>query len=183
MENITQLLNLSRNELAEEELYRSIYHELKKLARSQLNKFGHRSLDTTELVHEAYMKLSSKNEWNDRSHFFAVSAIAMRHILVNIANKESAQKRNIHVDELKLFMGQTSLSELHHNIIGIDRALNQLELISSRACRILEFRIFVGLTVEEIAELLDISVATVKRDWALAKTWLYEHLNEHYDHQ
>jgi len=139
--NITQLLNLSRSELAEEELYRSIYHELKRLARSQLRKFSYRSLETTELVHEAYMKLLNKANWKDRSHFFAVSAVAMRHILVNIAEKESAQKRNIHPDELKLFMGQSDLNELHHNIIGIDQALNKLELISERACRILEFRI------------------------------------------
>jgi len=180
--NITQLLNLTRNELVEEELYRAIYHELKQRARAQLRKFSHRSLETTELVHEAYLKLSEKTDWNDRAHFFAVSAIAMRHILVNIANKEKAQKRNIAMDELKLFMGQADLHELHQNIIGIDQALNQLEQVSERACRILEFRIFVGLNIEEIADILDISVATVKRDWTLAKSWLYEHMKEQYDH-
>lgn len=180
--NITQLLNLSRDEIAEEELYRSIYFELKKLARGQLRKFGQPSLDTTELVHEAYLKLLNTKDWKDRSHFFAVSAIAMRHILVNIANKENAQKRNIDANELKLLMGNNNLDELHQNIIGIDRALNKLEQISERACRVSEFRIFVGLNLEEIADVLDVSLATVKRDWTLAKTWLYDNLKDEYEH-
>jgi len=181
--NITTLLNLSYEKFTEEELYQAVYSELKKMARRQLNKFGHKApLDTTELVHETYLKLQNKEHWNNRAHFYGVAAIAMRHILVNLAKMEKTKKRDIAPEELLLLLNNTS-KDIYTNVLSIDKALQELELINPRAVRIIEFKIFVGLKADEISEILDTSVATIKRDWSFAKTWLYQFLKDAYDHQ
>lgn len=156
-----------------------VYTELHRIAHRQLagEDAGH-TLGTTALVHEAYMKLAELNriQWQDRAHFFALSARLMRQILIDYATKRKAKKRGgggrrVTLDNVKL-MSDDRVEDL----LSLDQALTRLEAQDERMCRVVEYRFFGGLNIAETGEVLGVSVATVKRDWELARAWLSREL-------
>ena len=155
-----------------------VYDELKRLAASYLRseRAGH-TLQTTGLVHEAYVKLVGQRQtsWQNRSHFFGIAAQAMRQILVDHARRRRAQKRDggkaVTLDE-----NAAGVTADLDDILGVDEALERLAALDERQMRIVELRYFAGLSIEETAETLGISPATVKRDWLSAKAWLQREL-------
>ena len=158
-----------------------IYGELRKLASSYLRKErGNHTLQPTALVHEAYMKLIDQTQvkWQNRAHFFGIAAQVMRRILLDYARKHKAEKRggageNVALDENLIIIQSEKSAEL----IALDEALDNLAKIDEMKAKIVELRYFGGLSVEETAEVLDVSVITVKRHWKMAKAWLYGQLS------
>jgi len=156
-----------------------VYAELKQLAAGYLRaERADHTLQTTGLVHEAYLKLvdQRRTTWQNRSHFFGIAAQAMRRILVDHARKRRAAKRDAGRavtldDEL---VGVPSDTE---EVLAVDQALERLAMLDPRQSRIVELRYFAGLSVEEVGEALEISPATVKRDWTSAKAWLQRELS------
>jgi RNA polymerase sigma-70 factor, ECF subfamily len=158
-----------------------VYDELRRLANSYLRREreGH-TLQPTALVHEAYLRLIGQKpiDWQNRAHFFGVSARLMREILIEHARAKNRQKRGgefktiIALDEAVSFNSENQL-----DVLAIDEALTKLETLDGRQARIVEMKFFGGLNVEEIGEVLDISPATVKREWSTAKLLLYKMLN------
>ena len=155
-----------------------IYGELRRLARCYLRRErpGH-TLQTTDLVHEAYLKLIDQEHqhWQNRAHFFAISAQLMRRILVDYARAHRAAKRG--GAHLKLTLDEVDeaadlCSRNNADLIGLDEALNELSALDPQQSRVVELRIFGGLTVEETAKVLNISPRTVKREWSMARAWL-----------
>lgn len=159
-----------------------VYDELLQIARLRLTKLRPGdTLDTRALVHEAYLKLvdMTRVDWQERAHFYAVASQAMRYILVNYAIKRSAKKRG--GDAVKKTLdstGQIPVEEIATGVIDIDNALKRLAELDERQSLIVECRFFGGLTVEETAEALSISSATVKRDWRKARAWLFGELKD-----
>lgn len=162
-----------------EELFSAAYAELHSLAHDQRRRWsGQETLSTTALVHEAYVKLSQQEpaRWRDQAHFFRVAARAMRHILINYAQRSRAAKRgggSEHVPAEKAPLIQESRIE---ELLALNEALTRLERLSPRQARVVECRFFAGLSVEETAEALGVSPSTVMRDWRLGKAWLYRRL-------
>lgn len=169
----------SGNREIADEILPLVYHELRKLAAQYLRKERpDHTLQPTALVHEAYLKLVDISEvnWQDRMHFFAVSSQIMRNILVDHARARLSEKRGggiqkIELDEAISFSNSSSV-----NLIELDDALKHLAEFDEQQCKIVELRFFGGLTIEEIARVLNISPATVKRDWVMAKAWLHKTL-------
>jgi len=158
-----------------DELLPLVYAELKQIAAAYLrNERANRTLQTTALVHEAYLRLAAYRQprFENRKHFFAVAAQAVRRILVDQARSRGADKRDPTVS-LQLAMPAGADVDL----LDLDRALDRLEADDPEKVRIVELRYFAGLTVIETAELTGRSPATVKRDWAIAKAWLFRALN------
>jgi RNA polymerase sigma-70 factor, ECF subfamily len=155
-----------------------VYNELRTLARRYLRgeRPGH-SLQTTALVNEAYIRLvdCSRLKWNDRTHFFAVSARVMRRILVDHARRQNLKRgerlAHISFDEAAVVSGERPV-----NFLALDEALDALSKFDARKAQIVELRYFGGLSMDEIAEALHVSCVTVKRDWATAKAWLYREM-------
>ena len=164
-----------------DELLKLVYDELRKIAARYLGKerSGH-TLQPTALVHEAYMRLIdiSDLDWKDRAHFFAVAANVMRHILVDHARARLTEKRGGHFQRISLETAVNVLSEPSLDVLAVDDAMRELAEFDKRQCKIIELRFFGGLTIEETAAVLDISAATVKREWILAKAWLFRRLNQ-----
>lgn len=150
-----------------------VYNELRYLAASFLNRENAVSIQTTELVHEAYFKLTNQREvdWENRGQFFAIAAQAMRRILIDAARERKSLKRD--AEKISLDDAPTVSFELNQNLLELDYALNELERFDAEQCRLVELRYFAGLTIEETAEVLKVSPATVKREWTIARTWLY----------
>lgn len=167
-------------------LYESIHEELRRRARQQRKRWnGEPTLQTTALAHEAYLKLVAAEEqsWETRSHFLAVAAKAMRHILIDRARRKTAQKRGgekppLSLEELRETLGrEVAMSEEDAEaFVLLEDALSRLEQAHPRAARGVECRFFSGMTIEETAEALGVSTATVSRDWKQAKTWLYREM-------
>jgi len=174
---VTQLLALwSRGDaVARDALIPLVYDELHRLAKHFLSRQrpGH-TLQSTALVHEAYLRLvgPSPVHFADRAHFFAVAARVMRHILVDHARMRGAARRG--GDSLTMVLDEAvAMSpEREVNVVALDDALNQLATLDARQATIVEMRFFGGLSIEETATALDLSPATVKRDWVVAKTWI-----------
>lgn len=156
----------------------AVYDHLRGLARGQRRRLADRSLlATTELVHEAYLKLfPAGTEWADRGHFFATAARAMRQILINAAEAKRAAKRGGGHPHVELADGDLVADGAVEDLLALDQALRRLEQRSERQARVVECRFFAGLEVEETAAALDVSPATVKRDWRLARAWLFREL-------
>jgi RNA polymerase sigma-70 factor (ECF subfamily) len=156
-----------------------VYGDLRRLARAQLRRLhpGH-SLDTTGLVHEAYLKLvdQSRVSWNDRGHFFAVSATAMRQILVDHARHRARLKRGGEAPHTALDDAQAAVAADAERLLQIDLALDKLAAVDERLVRVFECRYFGGLSEAETAEALSMSLRTVQRDWLKAKAWLRDAL-------
>ena len=162
------------------DLFPLVYNELRGLARRELGKErpGH-TLNTTALVHEAYIKLVKSppvGEWSGRKHFFLVSARAIRQILVNYARNRNARKRGENTESVSFDEGIYLSEEKAGDLIGLDEALDKLEKRNDRQSRVVECRYFGGYGIEETAEILNISPATVKRDWISARAWLYSQM-------
>jgi RNA polymerase sigma-70 factor (ECF subfamily) len=165
------------NQQALDELTPLVYRELRQLAASYLRKerLGH-TLQPTALVHEAYMRLvdQSNPTWQSRSHFFGVAARLMRQILVDHARRKHAGKRagiKVPLDEAVSFQQEQS-----RDLMALDRCLTALEKIDPRKCKAVELRYFGGLSMEEIAQTLDVSPITVRRDLRMAEAWLHQEM-------
>jgi RNA polymerase sigma-70 factor (ECF subfamily) len=166
-----------RKEDAAPELFALLYNDLRRVAQHYLQ--GERSdhtLQATALVHEAYIRLVGEKDWRNRAHFFAIASSAMRRILVDHARSKHAAKRPGSQQKVSLDDALLLTEERSAEILSLDCALERLSKIDARQARIVELRYFGGLTAEETAEALDVSVITVQRDWAVAKAWLYAEL-------
>ena len=157
-----------------------VYEELHRLARHYMRRerSGH-SLQATALVNEAYMRLAdySRTQWQDRAHFFAVSAQVMRRILVDHARRHNVKRgRGIQHVPLEDVVVVAPGEDAETDLVALDEALIGLMRIDPRKAQIVEMRFFGGLTVEEIGEVLKVSTGTIKRDWRAAKVWLYHEL-------
>ena len=159
-----------------------MYDELRKLARARLarERQPHQTLQPTALVHEAYLRLMKDNpeRWQNRAHFCAIAAHSMRQILIEKARARGALKRGGAQPRVTLDESLVAGAEPSVDLIALDRALERLEAIDPEQARLVELRFFGGLTVEETAEALDISPATVKRHWTVARAWLARELGD-----
>jgi RNA polymerase sigma factor (TIGR02999 family) len=157
-----------------------VYDELRRLAHNHLNRerSGH-TLQSTALVNEAYMRLVRQDlEINNRAHFFAVSSHLMRQILVDYARRHRAVKRGDGLDKLTLNEAAALLpGKSNFDVLALDEALNELGQMDPQQARVVELRFFGGLSIEETADVVGISRATVKRDWATARAWLHRELS------
>ena len=167
------------DERAAELLSPLLYQELRRLARSYMKRErpGH-TLQSTALVHEAYLRLVDQRvEWKSRAHFFGIAAQIMRRILVDHAKKNSAKKRGAGAQVLSLDEPLAISKEPRKDLIALDEALGRLAKSDPQRGRIVELRFFAGLSNEESARVLDISPATVQRQWAGARAWLYHEMS------
>lgn len=166
---------------ARDALFPLVYEELRRIARRQLRRErdGH-TLDTTGLVHEAYLKLvdQTRAEFADRSHFYAVAASAMRQVLVDYARRYRADKRGGAPQRVSLTDAMLVAEERADTLVALDDALRQLEGVDERLSRVVECRFFAGLTEEETAQVLGVTARTVRRDWTKAKGWLHRTLGQ-----
>ncbi|MGE0555002.1 MAG: sigma-70 family RNA polymerase sigma factor [Gemmatimonadales bacterium] len=182
-ESITHLLAAVRagDRGSLDRLFELVYEDLKRRARYQLAGDAH-TLDTTALVHEAYVKLTSgaSPAWEDRTHFFRVAARAMRHILIDRARHHLAERRgggapHVALDDAELAVPSPDLAA--ETLMALDDALSRLAEQSPRLAQVVELRFFGGLSVEETASTLGVGERTVKRDWRLARAFLEEALS------
>lgn len=167
-----------------EKLMPLVYAELRRLARRYMNRQRpDHTLQTTALVNEAYLRLidSSRVQWQDRAHFFAVSAQLMRRILVDFARAQGNLKRGGGAQQLSLDQAMEISAERGPDLIALDDALNTLAAMNPRQSQIVELRYFGGLSEEETAEALKVSTRTVRRHWSLARAWLYRELSREDD--
>ncbi len=159
-----------------DELMPLVYDELRRLAGNYLRRErpGH-TLQPTALVHEAYMRMvdQTRVQWQNRAHFFGVAAQMMRRILVDHARANAAEKRGGELQKIALDENIDVSGESDKNLVALDDALNRLAELDPQKSRIVELRFFGGLTAEETAEAMGVSVPTVKRQWRMAKAWLY----------
>jgi RNA polymerase sigma factor (TIGR02999 family) len=179
---VTQILVELRqgNREAEERLIPLVYDELRRIAAIHLrHEARQHSLQPTALVHEAYLRLTRIQEidWQSRSHFFAVSATLMRRILVDHARAGRAHKRGDGWDAVSLNEALLPAPERGPEILALDDALKELALLDERQSKIVEMRFFAGMSEEEIGGVLGVSARTVKRDWRVAKAWLFKELS------
>jgi RNA polymerase sigma-70 factor, ECF subfamily len=169
----------SGNQQAAGRLMDLVYRELHGMAlREMRGEHGEHTLQATALVHEVYLRLCGAEpvDWKNRSHFFAVAARQLRRVLVDHARRVHSEKRGggqIHAELLESQVGKWQLDE---RLLAVDEALGRLEALDERAAKVVELRFFGGLTETESAEALDISVATLKRDWDFARSWLASQL-------
>lgn len=151
------------------------YAELRRIAHHHLRREreGH-TIDTTALVHEAYLRLAPLDsmEWQGRTHFLAMAARAMRRVLVDYAKQRGAQKRGGGRSRVELEPWMVMVDDRGQDLLALDDALERLANLDERQCRVVECRFFAGMTIAETAEALQVSVATVKRDWTHARAWL-----------
>lgn len=159
-----------------DEMLPLVYNELKRLASFYLNREreGH-TLQTTALVHEAYLRLIDQKQvnWKNRSQFLGLAAEMMRRILVNHARDRAAGKRGGGAKRVSLSMADGSANKPDVDLIALDQALTELSELDNRKARIVELKFFGGMTTEETAELLEVSTATVEREWVHARAWLF----------
>ncbi|HRJ90159.1 MAG: sigma-70 family RNA polymerase sigma factor [Blastocatellia bacterium] len=179
---ITKLLLQWREGKAEalDELVPLVHDELRRIARNFMRRQnpGH-TLQTTALVNEAFIRLVDSNRvnWQDRNHFFAISAQLMRRVLVDVARRKNSLKRGGERVQVTLDDKLNVSDEKETDIIALDEAMSLLAELNPRQSQIVELRYFGGLTEEQIADTLEISSRTVRRDWNLARAWLFRELN------
>lgn len=180
MDITTLLLEWSNGgEAARSRLAEAVYDELRLIAQRQLRRErANHSLTPTALVHEAYLKLIDQRRvrWQNRAHFFGISAQVMRRVLVDHARAHAAAKRGraatVSLDGVDIATGPIAV-----DIVALDAALDKLGRVDPRHSQLVELRFFAGLTVDEIAAALHVAPITVKRDWALARAWLFRELH------
>lgn len=180
-QDITRLLSEARNgnRASQERVISLVYDELHRIARRYLRRErSDHTLQPTALVNEAYLRLlgGTERDWHNRTQFFGLAAHVMRHILVDHARGQRAAKRGAGAHKISLDHVMVVSRDRTEEILLLDDALNKLAAWDERQCRIVELKFLVGLTEEEIAEALNVSVRTVKRDWSLARAWLYGEL-------
>jgi RNA polymerase sigma factor (TIGR02999 family) len=180
-DRVSELLVAARNgNLAVfDELFPLVYDVLRRIAHRRLGseRSGH-TLATTDLVHEAYLKLVrlDRIEWQGRAHFLAVAARAMRNILVDYALRRKTEKRGGAYVRVTLEDSVAIEGASESNVLAVHAALERLEQLDERQGRVVECRFFAGMSIEETAEALGVSPASIKRDWALARAWLNREL-------
>lgn len=179
--NITGLLQEWRagKQGAANRLMELVYGELHQLAARQMRRErGEHTLQATALVHETYLRLcgSESIDWQNRAHFFAVAAQQLRRVLVDHARRAQSEKRG--GSQIKFSLAETDcpLVDRDERVLAIDEGLARLEALDERAAKVVELRFFGGLSEKEVAESLGISLATLKRDWEFARTWLASRL-------
>ncbi|HEV8428036.1 MAG TPA: sigma-70 family RNA polymerase sigma factor [Pyrinomonadaceae bacterium] len=181
-ENITDLLvSYSRGDKESlDKLMPIVYDELRRQAARYLRRElpGH-TLQTTALIHEAYVRLVDQRnvQWQNRAHFFGIAAQMMRRILVDHARTKKRAKRGGSHIKVSLDDANIAVRSQDLDVVAVDEALSRLAKIDEQQSRVVELRFFSGLTVEETAEVIHISPATVKRDWSMAKAWLHRELS------
>jgi RNA polymerase sigma factor (TIGR02999 family) len=182
---VTSLLQASSqgDEEALNKLLPLVYAELRKLAKRYLRKERpDHSLQATALVHEAYLRLVGQEvSWQNRAHFFGVAAEMMRRILIDNARKHQASKRGSGAIKLALDEALDMADEKAAELIALDDALKALAIFDEQKSKIVELRFFGGLSIEETAQVLSLSPATVVRQWKMAKAWLYHEVNRSSD--
>lgn len=175
--HVTRLLREGRqgDRRALDALLPTVYEELRRLAQSYLRRErGDHTLQPTALVHEAYLRLVDQRsvDWRDRAQFFGIASEMMRRILVNHARERRAAKRGGGATRISLDDALDFFHKRDLDLVELDDALRDLTSLDPEQGRIVELRFFGGLTVEETADVLEVSPATIKREWSLAKTWL-----------
>ncbi|MCH8558212.1 MAG: sigma-70 family RNA polymerase sigma factor [Balneolia bacterium] len=175
-----QLLRIKEgDDMAKEKLYQMVYDHLRFIATMELGKerAGH-TLSRTELVHESFFKMLNMDgiDWEDRRHFYRISARAMRQILVEHARKKLAQKRGEKPERVTLHDDRLKLNEESEEIIVLSDALDELRVVNEKLAELVDLRFFVGLSMQDIADLTGSSRRTVQRDWSKAQAWLYKKL-------
>jgi RNA polymerase sigma factor (TIGR02999 family) len=167
--------------LALEKLTPLVYHELHRLAQTYMRgeRSGH-TLQTTALVNEAYVRLidTTRMNWQNRAHFYAVAAKLMRHILVDFARSRSNLKRGGDAPQVSLDEALTVSEKRSNEVVELDHALSALAELDERQSQVVELRFFGGMTEAEIAEVLQVSPRTVSNDWSLARAWLLRELSK-----
>ena len=179
--NVTNLLVEWRrgDQAALERLIPIVYSELRRVASARLSHEGSHTLQTTALVHEVYLRLVDLDRMalQNRTHFFAMAARLMREILVDHARRRNALKRGGDVTVLGLDAVDPGVENKVVEVLALDEALTELASLDTRAGRVVELRFFAGLSIAETADALDVSPATVERDWTVAKAWLLQRLS------
>jgi RNA polymerase sigma factor (TIGR02999 family) len=162
-----------------ESLLARVYQELRRIARRRLRRerVGH-TLAATDLVHEAFLKLVplERVDWRNRAHFYAIASRAMRNVLVDHAVRRGAAKRGGGSDVASIAEADATTEQPLDDLIALSEALTRLERLDARQAQVVECRFFAGLSLEETAEVLNTSAATVSRDWAFARAWLHNEL-------
>jgi RNA polymerase sigma factor (TIGR02999 family) len=181
-DNLTALLVEWRegDEAALNRLMPLVYDQLRRIAHRyvQRERDGH-TLQTSALINEAYLRLADQEvAWQNRSHFFAVTARVMRHILIDHARRRRYAKHGGEARQVPIEEASAMSLERAAELIALEEALDELAKLDQRKSRVVELRYFGGLSLEETAEVLDISLMTVRRDWRAAKAWLYRQLKE-----
>jgi RNA polymerase sigma-70 factor (ECF subfamily) len=182
-QEVSQLLRAwnDGDQTAVDKLMPLVYEELRRMAKRHMDRQnpGH-TLQTTALIHEAYLRLVDQKEmrWQNRAHFFAVAARAMRHILVDYARARHAAKRGGEARLVSLDEAEVASDKRAADLVALDDALESLAAVDLRKCQVVELRHFGGLSVDETAEVLKVSAETVARDWRLARTWLLRELSK-----
>jgi RNA polymerase sigma factor (TIGR02999 family) len=163
-----------------EKLTPLIYDELRRIAHryARRERNGH-TLQTTALINEAYVRLADHDSpnWQNRQHFFAVTAQVMRHVLIDHARRRQALKHGAGAQQVSLSEAEAMTNERAAELIALDDALEELAEFDSRKSEVVQLRYFGGLSLEETAEALGVSLMTVRRDWRVAKAWLYKAVN------
>lgn len=182
-EQVTQLLiDWSNGDTAAvDKLMPLVYDELRRLARYYMRRErAGATLQTTALVNEAYLRLvdQKKVQWQNRAHFFAIAAQLMRRILIDRARKRYNSKRGGDVRKVSLDQAAIVSTGRSSDLVALDEALTDLEAIDQRKSKVVELRFFGGLNIEETAEVMSISPATVQREWSMAKAWLYREISQ-----
>jgi RNA polymerase sigma-70 factor (ECF subfamily) len=170
----------SGDKSAAEQLLPLVYNELHRLARSYMHRerVDH-TLQPTALINEAYLRLARENvDWQSRQHFIGVAANVMRRLLVDHARAHNAEMRAGGLQRVELEEGFMVSGERSKEVLALHEALTTLEEVDPRQAKVVELRYFGGFSVEEIAEILEMSPRSVKRDWALARIWLHKRMRE-----
>lgn len=180
--DVTRLLRAmkSGDDSAAEKLLPLVYSELHRLARAYMHRERpDHTLQPTALINEAYLRLAHDDiDWQNRQHFIAVAATVMRRVLVDHARAHNAELRGGNLQRVELEEGIAISAERSKELLALNDALTALETINPRQARVVELRYFAGLSVEEIAGALDMSPRSVKRDWALARLWLFKEIQK-----
>ncbi|MGI9272725.1 MAG: ECF-type sigma factor [Woeseiaceae bacterium] len=181
--DITQLLQAasSGDRPASDALFEAVYQELRTIAKSHRRRWhGNETLNTTALIHEAYVRLAKPDlaSYANRSHFFATASKAMRQVLISYADRISTAKRGGNPLRVTMTDFASADETTFDDLLQINTVLEQLEDTNARHCRLFECRVFGGMTIDETAEALDISPATVKRDWTVLSAWVYREMNK-----
>ena len=167
----------SGDESARERMLPLVYDELRRLASSYLRRERtDHTLQPTALVHEAYLRLIDQRrvDWTNRAQFVGIAAVLMRRILANYARDRAAEKRGGGVEHEPLTIAADALGRTPVDVLAVHEALDSLALLDARKCRVVELKFFGGLTTAEIGETLQLSHATVEREWSFARAWLYD---------
>ena len=169
------------NQAAQEQLVPLVYDQLKRLARRYMRRErADHTLQTTALVHEAYLRLAGRSglPWRDRSHFFQIAAHVMRQVLVDRARKRHAGKRGGSVLQVSLDKALDIAEAQSADLLALEDALARLQQVDGRQCQVIEMRFFAGMSEEEIAQALGVSERTVNREWRMARAWLYQEVHK-----